>query len=282
LLRNDVNDLCLSCHDGQSFAPDVFEASTNGYVRQAGALNRVGGNGLYPPPTGHTLGATDVAPGGTWTNAVGLECVNCHAPHGSTTSYRNLGGPSTAPGTNVNITYSAGATNDLTRWVYENTNSGVSDQHYGQAAIIFNEPDQSKSRYGEFCKGCHTNFHGDIGGTELGGTGTPPQDFVRHPTLAVNIGAVGGGHSSLSRFAGKTNQVQVMSPTGVRAGSYTATNTDLTVSCMSCHKGHGNQNAFGLIFMLGTGTITEQGDAGVDTRNTCRQCHIQGGTSTTF
>ncbi len=59
LLRNDINDLCLGCHDGQAFAPDVFEAHSNGYVRQAGALNEVGGNGLYPPPTGHTLGSTD-------------------------------------------------------------------------------------------------------------------------------------------------------------------------------------------------------------------------------
>jgi hypothetical protein len=47
-------------------------------------------------------------------------------------------------------------------------------------------------------------------------------------------------------------------------------------------KGHGNQNAFGLIYMLGTGTVTEQGDDGVDARNMCRQCHGMGGTSTTW
>jgi hypothetical protein len=286
LLRNDVNDLCLSCHDAQAFAPDVFEASSNGYVRQAGGLNHVGGNGLYPPATGHTLGATEVAPGGTWANADGLSCANCHAVHGSNSagvsSYRNLGGHGTAPGSTFAISYSSGATNDLTRWVYENQSSGVSDQHYGQIAIIFNEPDQSKSKYGEFCKACHTNFHGDIGGAEIGGTGTPPAEFVRHPALGSNIGAIGGGHSNLTRFAGKTNQVQVMSPTGVRAGSYTTANTDLTPSCMSCHKGHGNQNAFGLIYMLGTGTMTEEGDSGVDARNMCRQCHGQGGAGTAF
>ena len=27
LLRNDVNDLCLTCHDNSSFAPDVFGAN---------------------------------------------------------------------------------------------------------------------------------------------------------------------------------------------------------------------------------------------------------------
>jgi hypothetical protein len=46
LLRSDVNDLCLTCHDNQSFAPDVFGA--NGGV----AMNRLAG-GLNAAP-GHT------------------------------------------------------------------------------------------------------------------------------------------------------------------------------------------------------------------------------------
>jgi hypothetical protein len=73
-----------------------------------------------------------------------------------------------------------------------------------------------------------------------------------------------------------------MSAAGHKPGTYATTDTDLTMSCMSCHKGHGNQNAFGLIYMLGTGTVTEQGDAGVDARNMCRQCHGMGGSSTTW
>lgn len=290
LLRNDVNDLCLSCHDNQAFAPDVFESHGNGYLRQAGALNEVGGNGLYPPATGHTLGSTDVAPGSSpaWSNPAGLECVNCHSPHGRAASglptnggYRNLYAGSPA----VSISYSRGdveVANDLTRWVFEDASSGVSASHYGSNHVTFNEPDVTKSQYAQFCKSCHTNFHGDVGGTEIGGIGSPAVDFHRHPASTANIGAVGGGHSSLSRFAGKVNQVHVMSATGVRAGSYTAANTDLTPSCMSCHKGHGNQNPFGLIFMLGTGTVTEQGDAGIDMRNSCRQCHGMGGSSTAW
>ena len=279
LLRNDINDLCLSCHDGPGSAPDVFEAGSSGYVRQAGGLNEVGGDGQYPPPTGHTLGSTDIAPGGTWSNADGLECANCHSVHGSNSagfsSYRNLGGHGTQAGSMFGISYSSGATNDLTLWVHEDTNSGNSVNHYGMTAITFNEPDQTKSMYADFCKSCHTNFHGDVGGTEIGGVGTPPTEFIRHPASTANIGAAGGGHSRITQLAGRTNQVQIMSPTGVKAGSYT-TETDLTPSCMSCHKGHGNQNAFGLIYMLGTGTVTEQGDSGTDARNLCRQCHGQG------
>ena len=63
LLRNHVNALCLTCHDGSSFAPDVFEEHSNGYVRQAGALNDLDSSGPYYPANGHTLNSTAVAPG---------------------------------------------------------------------------------------------------------------------------------------------------------------------------------------------------------------------------
>jgi hypothetical protein len=285
LLRNEVNGLCLSCHDGAAWAPDVFESHSNGYVRQGGALNEVGGNGLYPEATGHTLGSTDVAPGSNpaWNNAEGLNCVDCHSPHGrAATGMTAPGGYRNLYRNGVAISYSRGdadGSNDLTKWVFEDASSGVGTNHYGRGALTFNEPDATKSKYGEFCKQCHTDFHGDVGGVEIGGSGAPPEEFVRHPASTANIGAVGGGHSSLARFIAEgANQSQVMSPTGVRAGSYTAANTDLTPSCFSCHKGHGNQNAFGLVFMVGTGVIDEEGDDGTDVRNTCRACHGMGGT----
>ena len=287
LLRNEVNELCLSCHNGQAWAPDVFETHSNGYVRQAGALNEEGGNGLYPPATGHTLNSTDIAPGSSpaWNNPNGLNCADCHAVHGRTSlpgpgGYRNL-----RSATGVEISYSRGDvapnTNNTAMWVFEDASSGTNANHYGYDHVTFNEPDQTTSQYANFCKSCHTDFHGAVTGSEIGGTGSPPTEFVRHPAAGVNIGAVGGGHSSLSRFVQEgANQLQVMSPTGVRHGSYAATDTELSPSCMSCHKGHGNQNAFGLIHMVGTGPVDEQGDNGVDMRNTCRACHGMGGANT--
>lgn len=287
LLRNDINELCLSCHNGTAFAPDVLESHSNGYVRQAGALNEEGGNGQYPPPTGHTLNSTAVAPGSNpaWSNPDGLNCVNCHAPHGRAPSgyptqggYRNLYSP-----TGKSITYSRGdveGANPLDRWIHEDVSSGVAAPHYGVQAVTFNEPDQLASGYGDFCKSCHVEFHGAVGGVEVGGIGSPAEEFIRHPQAGVNIGALGGGHSNLSRLTAKVNQIQVMSPLGQKAGSYNGTDTGLTPSCMSCHKSHGNQNAFGLVFMVGTGALTEEGDNGVDSRNTCRQCHTQGGAAT--
>jgi hypothetical protein len=290
LLRNDVNDLCLSCHNGQTFAPDVFEANTNSYTRQGGALNEAGGSADYPEATGHTLGSTATAPGSSpaWSNPIGLECTDCHSGHGRTSSgtaapggYRNLFRETAGF---ASITYSrldVDGSNNLANWVFEDSSSGVTASHYGRDHITFNEPDPTASRYADFCKSCHTNFHGAVGGPELGGTGVPPTEFVRHPTAGANIGAAGGGHSAVSQLvADGANQVQCLSPTGVRAGSYTAANTDLTPSCMTCHKGHGNKNAFGLVYMVGTGTITEEGDNGTDMRNTCRACHRQGGAAT--
>jgi len=53
------------------------------------------------------------------------------------------------------------------------------------------------------------------------------------------------------------------------------TDKTITPSCFSCHKGHGNNNTFGLIFMGGNSTISEEGDGG-SFRGMCHQCHSQG------
>ncbi len=269
LLRNEVNELCLSCHDNQSFAPDVYGPNANTYVRQAGALNEEGdGN----EATGHTLNSTNTAPGSNpaWSNADGLSCANCHFPHGGA-NYRNLAGN---PGnyeplgrTYAVVSYVTGA-QDLTKDIFQ-TAAGPLATHYAYNNVQFNEPNETKSAYAFFCKGCHTDFHGDKGGAEVGGT--TGEEWLRHPNADANIGALGGGHSSLATFTGRTNKVQVMSASGVIPSA------DNTPSCMSCHKGHGNGNAFGLIFMSGTGTIDEEGDDGTSVRGTCKQCHVQGG-----
>jgi nitrate reductase cytochrome c-type subunit len=54
----------------------------------------------------------------------------------------------------------------------------------------------------------------------------------------------------------------------------------LTPTCTTCHKAHGNQNPYGLIYLKGTGAVTEEGDADGQTeglRTMCKQCHSQGG-----
>ena len=281
LLRNEVNELCLTCHDGQTFAPDVLGANTNGYVRMAGALNSLV-DGLVVQQTGHTLGTEDPAPGSNpeWAAAEGLECANCHFPHGSA-SYRNLAGNpgnySTQGRTYATVTYKQGGANDVTLDVWEHDATlGQLATHYAWTNTDFNEPAAAPvlyagGAYAFYCKGCHTDFHGTQGGPEVGGTGG--EAWLRHPSAVANIGAMGGGHSSLTRYmvAGKTNYVKTMSLSGTWPAA------DNTPSCFSCHKSHGNGNAFGLIYMAGTGTITEEGDNGTTVKELCRQCHNQGG-----
>ncbi|MEW5875577.1 MAG: hypothetical protein AB1752_10390 [Candidatus Zixiibacteriota bacterium] len=283
LLRNEINELCLTCHDNQSFAPDVLEANggtagTEGRI--AGALNM----NNFPPyfdATGHTLGSMDVAPGGTWSNtAHGLTCVDCHNPHGRTTAtntnpYRNLGneaaGSYAAP-----VTYAIG-TNDLGKDVFERTASG--SDHYDLTNVDYNEPVATASAMGTFCKSCHTDYHGSSSDAnmrdQLGAAG---ELWLRHPTADANIGGVGGGHSRLTQFANRLYRPKVMSPTGdwgTQGVAFASTPTDLTPSCFSCHSSHGNTNGFGIKYITGNNPIGENGDGGTY-RETCRACHGQG------
>lgn len=283
LLRDEEVKMCLACHDGQTFAPDVFGASGSNTRRQAGALNAKTGtipNDLgYDEIDGHTLYSTATPPGGTGTayvpGAEGLICTNCHAQHGIATQYRNLLSRGIFAGDTLN--YAVG-TNDGTKDVFER-NAGS----YIDTDVDFNEPNITKSRYGAWCQNCHVDFHGAGGAANMGGqsggvTASNTNPWKRHPTSDVNIGESGPTAtyiSSLGRFNGLTNRVKVMDSQGL----WNATTADNTVtpSCFSCHKGHGNRNPFGLIFMTGTGaTVTEDGDGG-QYRDLCRQCHSQGG-----
>ncbi len=275
LLRNDINDLCLSCHDGQTFAPDVLAAGTQTLTngREGGALNR-DNTAPYFSTTGHTLGSTATAPGGTWSNANGLECTDCHTPHGRSPLsktvytngvYRNLNcyvNSTTAPG----VSYAVG-TNDLTRDVFERSATAGGD-HYDIQNVDFNEPISDSSHYGTFCQQCHTNFHGSAASANM----NDGSNWVRHPTANADLG------SNMSRFTGRAYRVKTMSPSGdwgPWGATWTTTLTNLTPSCFSCHKGHGNQNAFGLIYATGSANLGENGD-GTQYKNLCQQCHSRG------
>jgi hypothetical protein len=289
LLRGPVNDMCLACHDNNGFAPDVYGSANTGNgptdIRLAGYLNRLGDAN---EAAGHTLDSTAVAPGSTgtgWSDATGLNCVDCHNQHGGSQSgstygqagyslYRNLrvtAGQAASNTTLVTYNYTAHGTNDTTRDVFERQSA-----EYDEGDVDWNEPNTADSAIAKFCAGCHGNFHGQVGSAQIGGVafGAGFEEFVRHPSAGVNIGALGGGHSSLTLFNAHTAKVKVMSPTGVWGASHPA---DVTPTCISCHKAYGNGNGFGLIYRQGTGSLTENGDsAGNQLEDLCGQCHVQG------
>jgi hypothetical protein len=280
LLRNDLTDTCLSCHDLGGFATDVLGTNTGsqlGIVRSGGYLNRLGMVGL--PETGHTLDSLANAPGSSppWNasdeNGVGqgLTCVNCHAPHAELgtghptgSQFRNL---RSDPGhaSSVWVTYNGTeGLNDLSRDVY------LRDfDDYDESQLDWNEPDSQDSAIARWCGGCHNDIHDNWLLSSIGGSGTPGTSwFERHPVFDDDLDS-----EQLDEYNPKANKVKVMSEVGI----WDPAGFDVTPTCVTCHRGHGNGNPFGLIYRSGTGTPTEDGDSnGSTVDHLCLQCHAEG------
>jgi hypothetical protein len=313
LLKADANAICLQCHDGQTFAPDVYGVNTNAgsqiQGRSAGALNgEIPAYGFSPGAgyddwKGHTLDSTATPPGfdpelagwsaTIYTPADGLKCFNCHTQHGRPTAYRNLGPRSSSnPSGQFIVSYAISTTFDGTKDVTINLpahTAGTEDAatfapYYDQVNTRYSRNDMthgsgnliSSNNIDRQCSACHGQFHGGPLNEYIGGEvyGAGWEKFERHPTSGVNIGALGGGHSNLARYVAATNKVKVYTQDQV---SYTSSSP----GCISCHKAHGNQNPFGLIFMgrLDAVTPSEEGttsDVDLGLRNLCGQCHGQG------
>jgi hypothetical protein len=320
LLKAPANQLCLACHDGSTAVPDVYGTNTNldaSLPRSAGALNSAAAGAGYDFWKGHTLDSTDTPPGwnpaaggfdATWYNALtGLECVSCHLNHGIATAYRNLGPRGGFGGTTATTrpTYVISSSNNTSQDVWINLAAytpgtgaaGTFNPYYSSANIHYNRLDgmsaggagtgtvKTSNRMGNFCAGCHGNFHGAPGDDTIGGE-VATGHMKRHPTAQVVIGSIGGGHSNYARFRDAATKVKVQSNTPAATGSGY---TDAVPGCMSCHKSHGNLNPFGLVFLNRNATsVTEEGGYGpgqtadtgdivnVRLRNLCGQCHVQG------
>lgn len=292
LLKND--DVCATCHDGQTFAPDVIGDNTNSYIRSAGGL-REGTTG-----GGHKIGSTVRPPGydGASVNnyfAAGsvLECYSCHSPHGGT-AFRNLG-PYQMRGT-IGMAAAANVLPEVlksTTWpdlsvpttknkdvvVALNTYTFGTDpmaSYYGRDKVAYGRARDgeeivfagtpSSNRMDHFCGVCHGKFHG---GQELVASGVSDgTGFVRHPTSIVKVSAASTTVFGAQKGA-QTLKVYQM-------GSTINPATD-SPGCVTCHKAHGNNNPFALIFPDRVGGTVPSEEGGGIYKDLCKSCHSMGG-----
>ncbi len=278
LLKNNENELCLSCHDGKANNPDVRGGNTNSYIRAAGAINVLGDSGTYAENKGHTLGITTPPPGGMWSgnSAGGLKCSHCHDVHGNK-FYRNL---TKSPGnaTGKKVTYSKGSGYSGTKAIQQISSSPLST-HYAASNIFYRQTTVGTTDDGlsEWCSGCHDNIHGqggnvNMGGSASGDTASAGDEWLRHPTRDVTMseGSNNKHIDSTHWFSSLSSRVPVVSPSGVIPG--TSTGSDNEVFCGSCHKAHGSDQKFGLLYDNDSTSAREDGSSMLQT---CQQCHYK-------
>lgn len=290
----DSNVLCLSCHDGtDTTAPDVV---STGVATTAGTKDDVANaytsvfknSGGYfqsdcksaTTAMGHNLAGGNVtAVQGTWatTNGKGMECIDCHSPHGNA-NYRNL---ATNPGgvvTPVEVRGGVSGTQEvyLREAITVPADATATATHYDTDAVRFNDPNNIVA----WCTGCHTNLtsssttkhpqnvsitgtHVESANWDSGIAGTDPGfgntiDFTSTATdrgiPRVRFGQAGASYADCSTVASATNKV----------------------FCLSCHKAHGSRVDSSLLWPhfrgnYGAGTVNP-----ADISAACNQCHAKG------
>jgi len=307
LLKDEPNALCTACHDGQSFAPDVFETGSYTYARSAGALRKTTGGG-------HKLGSTVAPPGYNYAaigakadtyvaGTTGLECISCHSPHGSVGIFRNLvpyqWTASAAAGGKIQLTSAIVKPTDNVSATFDGSKDaninyagpyvpgtvanwggyyGASAVRYGrQGTPISSGTTHSSNRLDTFCGACHGDFHGGADAKALPQTisdvntndGT---NFLRHPTSVITMGTNEGNYDHASKVGWQK------APLYFPANGYAPTAADVSGAspgCVSCHKAHGNNNPFGLLY-IGAGSLSEEGSSSGTYVNLCHQCHSMG------
>jgi hypothetical protein len=305
LKAQDPNELCLECHDGKAFAPDVLGANSAGGAtnRSAGYLNNTGNGAAH---NGHTLGAIGTAPGGTFVTdpTHGLECINCHTQHGRAGIYRNLGPRSGAKTptyaiagklpAGVELLGGVGAPQTLTDAITGTIQ--VSATGTDEVDVFIDAPgyvantgnfaalyETNNIKYlkrttkvsgienasGTQCAYCHGSFHGAIDSANIGGevyTSTAGNSYEKFNRHPVG-GIVLGTLSGghSAKPADRYANALSVSRVKVYADDQTAF-ADATPGCVSCHKAHGNGQPFGLIFANRlNGGMGEDGNVAVPT-----------------
>lgn len=245
--RGQSVELCLRCHDGQRGTPDVLADDANRL------RDRSGGQFAQPGvwnPDGHDLVGHGIA--------AGLACIDCHDPHAGEAVRLLLPRTGAAAGAPLGL-FVDPAANGLER--YERTHVA-----YGSAASPrLLEPSV-------LCLGCHSEL-AESASSNRGPVGRhamhPSYDSERSAPHHIAEGGPRRTTDAVYWEAGLGAAFDVgrvpFVTTGARDfASASAVDAERNgVFCLSCHKAHGSDNAFGLVWAQGRATQ----------RSGCDQCH---------
>ena len=265
LKKADPVDVCLSCHDSMAGVPDVITTDVNGLTeRSAGFLDQPD----TPSFRGHNLGrglSLDTLCerchfGGSMATAT-VSCIDCHNPHGNDKA-RNLQWASSPGGEPVFALFTRPGVTGLQK--YERANTAHSYVPLAATEIT------------NMCIDCHHAFFDDSSHTYTKPGGMT--HFGRHANFnsewgaldTISVGGVTGstdpahwdaGTGSGFDGAARVPFVATGATTFMQAAAVNATAN--AVFCLSCHKAHGGDQPFGLMWVPGT-TPRPKG---------CDQCH---------
>jgi len=262
-------ELCLACHDGKTFAPDVITTDVNGLAqRAAGFFEDVGvhnfrGHDLSLDPDAGS-GGGGFSPlclrchfGGDMATAT-VQCIDCHAPHGNL-SYRNLQWASDPGGEPPLVAYERPGDLGLSRYEADNVAYGAPASGGAWREVT------------NMCIDCHHAFF-----SSYYTHATSP--FIRHP----GINSESNAYAPIDRPGANTDPTYWLNGGGsflvprvkfvVRGAtdfaSASVVATDNQVFCLSCHLGHGSQNPFSLRWDYSNPGSPTGADG-------CFQCHRQ-------
>lgn len=262
----DPVTLCLACHDNVSGVPDVVGIDVNGLTeRSAGMFDDPGADNA----SGHDL-ETGLATGpgfdlcirchfgGTFETAA-VSCIDCHNPHGNGRS-RNLQWASNPGGEPQFGLFTNSGASGIARYEASNIGYGTTD-------------DDLVREVSNMCLDCHHIFSGaqyiDPDGDGIHNR-HPTYDSERSSPNHISQGdadaSTDGAHWEDGTGAGFLSTARLRF---VVAGATDFTSTQTVdastngVFCLSCHKAHGGNHSFGLLWDPSAGVNGEG----------CDQCH---------